>query len=87
MDLPIVKSISYLNSEFFNFNKITSSKLYNQYLSLLNLDNDEYKILKRINQRENIKVSRAEKHVQVLLFDDYDYFKVLRTKILNNSRE
>ncbi|MFQ7001891.1 MAG: NAD(+)/NADH kinase [Clostridium sp.] len=41
----------------------------------------------KINQRENIKVSRAEKHVQVLLFDDYDYFKVLRTKILNNSRE
>ncbi|MGM9978050.1 MAG: NAD(+)/NADH kinase [Clostridium sp.] len=41
----------------------------------------------RINQREHIKVCRAEKHVQVLLFDDYDYFKVLRTKILNNSRE
>lgn len=41
----------------------------------------------KINQREHIKVSRAEKHVQVLLFDDYDYFKVLRTKILNNSRE
>lgn len=41
----------------------------------------------RINQRERIKVCRAEKHVQVLLFDDYDYFKVLRTKILNNSRE
>ena len=41
----------------------------------------------RINQRQRIKVCRADKHVQVLLFDDYDYFKVLRTKILNNSRE
>ena len=65
LDLPIVKSISYLNSEFFNFNKVTSSKLYNQYLSLLNLDNDEYKILKRINQRENIVLRTNLKEIEI----------------------
>lgn len=41
----------------------------------------------KVEQRTKIKVERAEKCVQVLLFKDYDYFKVLRTKILNNSKE
>ena len=41
----------------------------------------------KVEQRTKIKVERAEKSVQVLLFKDYDYFKVLRTKILNNSKE
>lgn len=52
--LPLVKSIAYLNSEFFNLNKSASSRLDNNFLSLLNLDNEEYKILKRINLRENL---------------------------------
>lgn len=81
LDLPIVKSISYLNSEFFNFNKVTSSKLYNQYLSLLNLDNDEYKILKRINQRENIvlRTNLKENKDHLLLNVIYDF-------LLNNKK-
>ena len=41
----------------------------------------------KVEQRTKIKVERAEKSVKVLLFKDYDYFKVLRTKILNNSKE
>lgn len=41
----------------------------------------------KVEQRESIKISRAKKHIEVLLFNDYDYFKVLRTKILNNSKE
>ena len=41
----------------------------------------------KVEQRAHIKVGRANKHAEVLLFKDYDYFKVLRTKILNNSKE
>lgn len=40
-----------------------------------------------INHETSIKVSKNEKSVKLLLFDDYDYFKVLRSKILNNSKE
>ena len=40
-----------------------------------------------VNQKSSVKVSKHNKSVKLLLFDDYDYFKVLRTKILNNSRE
>ena len=52
--LPLVKSISYLNSEFFNLNKTSALRLNNNFLSLLNLDNEEYSILKSINVRDNI---------------------------------
>lgn len=41
----------------------------------------------KIEQRTSIKVRQAKEHVEVLLFEDYDYFKVLRSKILNNSKE
>lgn len=34
-----------------------------------------------------IKVRRAKKHIKLLLFDDYDYFNMLRAKILNSSNE
>lgn len=40
-----------------------------------------------VNHETSIKISKNEKGVKLLLFDDYDYFKVLRSKILNNSKE
>ena len=74
-DLPLVKSISYLNSEFFNFNKTSSVRLNNNFLSLLNLDNDEYSILKLINTRENviIKTNSAinKKHILGNIIHDF----------------
>lgn len=41
----------------------------------------------QVKQKSSVKVSKSTRSVKLLLFDDYDYFKVLRTKILNNSRE
>ena len=41
----------------------------------------------KVKQKTSIKVSRAKKHVEVLLFKDYDYFKVLRAKLINNSKD
>jgi len=40
-----------------------------------------------VNQKHLVKISKHKKRVKLLLFDDYDYFKVLRSKILNNSKE
>ncbi|NLL30425.1 MAG: NAD(+)/NADH kinase [Clostridiales bacterium] len=34
-----------------------------------------------------VRVKKAEEYANIILFDDYDYFKILRSKILNNSRE
>ena len=41
----------------------------------------------KVNEKEPIKIKRANKHIRVLLFNDYDYFKVVRSKIINNSKE
>lgn len=38
----------------------------------------------KVDEKSIIKVSKADEHVKILLFEDYDYFKVLRSKILNN---
>ncbi len=41
----------------------------------------------KINHETSVKLSKNRKSVKLLVFDDYDYFKVLRSKILNNSKE
>lgn len=43
---------------------------------------DGQKYLK-IEDKSIIKIKKSESYAKILLFDDYDYFKVLRTKILN----
>ena len=40
-----------------------------------------------VNQKSCVKINKKQKNVKLLLFNDYDYFKVLRNKILNNSKE
>lgn len=39
------------------------------------------------NKEAIIRIRKAEKYAKIVLLDDYDYFKVLRTKIINNSKE
>lgn len=41
----------------------------------------------KVNHETSISISKNKKSVKLLLFDDYNYFKVLRNKILNNSKE
>ncbi|WP_244835365.1 NAD(+)/NADH kinase [Clostridium sp. BJN0001] len=62
--------------------------------SIINIEalNQEEKIYLTVDGQKNIeihkntivKVKKSDKRVKIILFDDYDYFKVLRTKILNN---
>lgn len=40
-----------------------------------------------VSKQKIVKVSKSKKSVKLLLFDDYDYFNVLRNKILNDSKE
>lgn len=41
----------------------------------------------QLKEQASVKVMKDKRNIKLLLFDDYDYFKVLRTKILNNSEE
>lgn len=40
-----------------------------------------------IGQNSRMTIKKKEKNIKLLLFNNYDYFKVLRNKILNNSKE
>lgn len=73
--LPLVKSVSYLNSEFFHLNKPVSMRLDHHFLSLLDLDNEEYKILKKIDLRENtvLKTNSVKNRHHLLINILYDF--------------
>lgn len=42
---------------------------------------------KKIKPKSKINIARSNKKTKVLLFKDYDYFKVLRAKLLNNQED
>ncbi len=52
----LIKSIAYYNAEFYNFTKDNGIKLNKKLLSLLPLDNDEYRILKRVSNSESLLI-------------------------------
>ena len=39
------------------------------------------------NNEAIINIKKATEYVKIILFDDYDYFKVLRAKIINNWKD
>lgn len=41
----------------------------------------------KVGQKDKISIKRAKKHVEIILLKDYDYYKVLRSKILKNTNE
>ncbi|MGL5378532.1 NAD(+)/NADH kinase [Clostridium sp.] len=41
----------------------------------------------RCNYESVINIYKSKQKAKIVLLEDYDYFKVLRTKILNNSKE
>ena len=41
----------------------------------------------KIVDKTLIRIKKAKEYAKIVLFDDYDYFKVLRSKILNNWKE
>ncbi len=77
----LVKSIAYYNSEFYNFSKVNDFKLNKKVLSLLSLDNDEYRILKRVSNRESmlIKTNNLQNKTHILN-------NIILNYILNNKK-
>ena len=55
-DNEIIKKLSYFNSEFFSFSRNSLTPLDTKYFSLLNIENEEYQLLKTIAQRDNFLV-------------------------------
>lgn len=77
----LVKKIAYLNSEFFSFNQKESINLDNKYLSLLDMDNEEYQLLKTIANRENLLIRCDQQS------NKYHFItNIILAYLLNNKR-
>ncbi len=47
---------------------------------------DGQRVIRSINE-VIINIKKAKEYAKIILFDDYDYFKVLRAKIINNWKD
>lgn len=77
----LVKRIAYLNSEFFSFNQKESFPLDTKFLSLLDMQNEEYNLLRTISRGDNLLI-RCEQHSNKYHF----ITNVILTYLLNNKR-
>lgn len=77
----LVKRIAYLNSEFFSFNQKESFQLDTKFLSLLDMQNEEYNLLRTISRRDNLLI-RCEQHSNKYHF----ITNIILTYLLNNKR-
>jgi len=63
----IVKKISYFNSQFYQFKIRGKKPLDSKYLSILDMDNDEYSILKRVAAKENLFIRTNDERSKIHL--------------------
>ena len=77
----LIKKIAYFNSEFYSFNQKEAFQLDNKFLSLLDMESEEYSLLKRISKRDNLLI-RCEQHSNKYHF----LTNIILTYLLNNKR-
>ena len=77
----IVKKVSYFNSQFYNFSYQNRVPLDSKYLSVLDMDNDEYSILKRVSARDNLFIRTGDVTSRTHLISN-----IILSYILNNRK-
>lgn len=78
---PLVKKIAYFNSEFFAFSGNEQIPLDNKFLSLLDIDNEQYQLLKSIARRDSLLIRYDHKS------DPYHFLNnIVLFYLLNNKR-
>jgi len=78
---PLVKKIAYFNSEFFAFSGNEQIPLDYKYLSLLDIDNEQYQLLKNIARRDSLLIRYDQKS------DPYHFLNnIVLSYLLNNKR-
>ncbi|MDD7735640.1 MAG: DUF4011 domain-containing protein [Bacillales bacterium] len=77
----LVKKIDYLNSEFFSLKKSKEIALNNKYLSLLDMQYEEYFLLKTITKRDDLLIRYYQQT------NKYHFIKnIILSYLLNNKK-
>ena len=77
----IIKKISYFNAEFNKFKEENKKPLDSKFLSLLDMNNEEYHILKMISMRDNLFIRANNQDAKIHLLSN-----TLLSYVLNNHK-
>lgn len=70
MSHDIVKKIAYFNSQFYNMSSKSKLALDSKFLSVIDMDNDEYTILKKVSARENLFIRTNDEKSKIHLLSN-----------------
>ena len=75
------KKVAYPNSEFYSFSKKVTNPLDSKFLSVLEMENEEHNVLKRVINKENLFISTPTQDSQSHLISN-----IALSYILNNQK-
>ena len=81
VNTTLVKSISYYNSEFYSFSGPRYQTLNKKLLTLLPLDNEEYRILQNVSNRDSLFIRCDSDTNRIHLFNS-----ILSSLLINNKK-
>ena len=81
IDTDFFKKVAYPNSEFYSFSKRVTNPLDSKFLSVLEMENEEHNILKRVINKENLFISTPTQDSQSHLVSN-----IALSYILNNQK-
>ncbi len=81
VDSDFFKKVAYPNSEFYSFSKRVTNPLDSKFLSVLEMENEEHGILKKVINKENLFISTPTQDTQSHLVSN-----IALSYILNNQK-
>lgn len=81
MTQDIIKRISYFNSQFYALKNNNRVRLDSKFLSVIDMDNDEYDILRRVSARDNLFIRTNDENAKIHLLSN-----IILSYTLNNLK-
>ncbi len=77
----LIKKLSYINSEFYNFSSRNNNPLESKFLSVLELSNNEYSVLKKVAAKNDLFIQTSDENSSLHIVND-----IILSYLLNNQK-
>ena len=77
----LIKKLSYINSEFYNFASRNNNPLESKFLSVLELSNNEYSVLKKVASKNDLFLQTSDEDSSLHIVND-----IILSYLLNNQK-
>jgi hypothetical protein len=81
LEQKLIKKLTYLNSEFFNFSSHDDNILDSKFLSLLELSNEEFSVLKKVASKEDLFIQTNSEESSLHIASN-----IILSYLLNNQK-